>query len=152
MGCKDLLVATDHKPLVKILGDGNLDNISNPQLFNIKERTLRYSYKIKHVHEAGHHAPDAFSRRRHWPSYPSFINNLLDDCCHRWLIPGLLCYICTSWSLGQLFHQCLVWRSQYKEGHNYCKGARCSNGRSRVHGPAAIMSARFSNWSECGER
>ena len=67
MGCKDLLVATDHTPLVKnlILENGNLANISNPLLFNIKERTLRHSYEIKHIRGAGHHAPYAFSRRHH---------------------------------------------------------------------------------------
>ena len=38
LGCDDLLVATDHKPLVKILGDSSLDNIKNPRLFNLKEK------------------------------------------------------------------------------------------------------------------
>ena len=32
MGCKDLVVATDHKPLIKILGDSCLDDIRNPRL------------------------------------------------------------------------------------------------------------------------
>ena len=64
LGARDLTVATDHKPLVKVLGDGNLDSIKNPRLFSIKERTLHYDYQIKHVPGAGHHAPDAFSRKR----------------------------------------------------------------------------------------
>ena len=62
LGCDDLLVATDHKPLVKILGDSKLDNIKNPRLFNLKEKTLLYRYKIKHVPGSWHHAPDACSR------------------------------------------------------------------------------------------
>ena len=75
MGCSDLIIATDHKPLVKILGDRNMDNIKNPRLFSIKERTLQFDYQIKHVPGAGHHAPDAFSRRRR-PNHTSSITCL----------------------------------------------------------------------------
>ena len=39
-GCNDLLVVTDHKPLVKILGDRTLDKIINSWLFQLKQRTL----------------------------------------------------------------------------------------------------------------
>ena len=39
-GCNDLLVVTDHKPLVKILGDRTLDGISNTRIFCLKQRTL----------------------------------------------------------------------------------------------------------------
>ena len=30
MGCNDLLIVVDHKPLVKLFGDRRLDEISNP--------------------------------------------------------------------------------------------------------------------------
>jgi hypothetical protein len=63
LGCQDLTIATDHKPLVKILGDSSLDTIKNPRLFKIKEKTLPYRYKIKHVPGTWHKAPDACSRR-----------------------------------------------------------------------------------------
>jgi hypothetical protein len=63
LGCSDLLVATDHKPLVKILGDSALNTITNPRLFSLKEKTLRYRYKIKHVPGTWHCAPDACSRQ-----------------------------------------------------------------------------------------
>ena len=63
LGCNDLIVATDHKPLVKILGDGNLDSIKNPRIFSIKERTLCFQYTIKHVPGSHHTAPDTISRR-----------------------------------------------------------------------------------------
>ena len=62
LGCGDLTVVTDHKPLVKILGDCNLDNIKNPRLFNLKEKTLLYRYNIKHVPGTWHCTPDACSR------------------------------------------------------------------------------------------
>ena len=47
LGCANLLVATDHKPLVAILGDTSLDKVKNPRLFRIKEKTLPYSFTIK---------------------------------------------------------------------------------------------------------
>ena len=75
MGCSDLIIATDHKPLVKILGDRNMDNIKNPRLFSIRERTVQFDYQIKHVPDAGHHAPDAFSRRPR-PNHTSSITCL----------------------------------------------------------------------------
>ena len=32
LGCSDLVIAVDHKPLLKIFGDRSLDQISNPRL------------------------------------------------------------------------------------------------------------------------
>ena len=40
LGCTNLVIAADHKPLLKILGDRSLDQISNPRLRNLKEKTL----------------------------------------------------------------------------------------------------------------
>ena len=42
LGCEELIVAVDHKPLLKIFGDQSLDDISNTRLRNLKEKTLRY--------------------------------------------------------------------------------------------------------------
>ena len=39
LGCQNLLVSTDHKP-VGILRDRALSDIKNPRLLNLKERTL----------------------------------------------------------------------------------------------------------------
>ena len=39
-GCDNLLVVTDNKPLTKIFGDRTLDEIANPRLFRLKQRTL----------------------------------------------------------------------------------------------------------------
>ena len=36
LGCNDLHIQTDHRPLVKILGDRTLDEISNKRLINLK--------------------------------------------------------------------------------------------------------------------
>ena len=62
VGCHDLVVATDHKPLVKVLGDRALDDIPNPRLFRLKQRTLPWRYQIVHVLGKANTAADAVSR------------------------------------------------------------------------------------------
>ena len=47
-GCHNLLVLTDHKPLCKLLGDRILSEIQNPRLLRLKEKTLRWWFRIKH--------------------------------------------------------------------------------------------------------
>ena len=42
LGCKDLIIAVDHKPLLKVFGDRALDDISDNRLRNLKEKTFRY--------------------------------------------------------------------------------------------------------------
>ena len=61
-GCEHLLIATDHKPLTKILGNKELGDIHNPRLLRIKERTLMYKYQLTHVPGGWHSGPDALSR------------------------------------------------------------------------------------------
>ena len=65
LGCDDLVVITDHKPLVKLLGDRMLDEIQNTRLFRIKQRTLPWYYSIYHLPGKTNYAADAMSR------YPS---------------------------------------------------------------------------------
>ena len=64
-GCKDLIVATDHKPLVKIFGDRTLDEIPNTRLFRLKQRTLPWRFRAIHMPGKTNQAADAASR------YPS---------------------------------------------------------------------------------
>lgn len=56
LGCHDLTVAVDHKPLCKIFGDRSLEDIANTRLRNLKERTLRYRFTMVGV------SSDALSR------------------------------------------------------------------------------------------
>ena len=49
LGCNNLVIAVDHKPLLKIFGDRSLDQISNPRLRNLKEKTLRYHFRMVHI-------------------------------------------------------------------------------------------------------
>ena len=36
-GCKDLVVVTDHKPLIKIFGHCDLNKIQNTRIFRLKQ-------------------------------------------------------------------------------------------------------------------
>ena len=49
MGCKELYMATDHKPLLGILCDRALDTLDNPRLVALKERTLWWRFKLVYV-------------------------------------------------------------------------------------------------------
>ena len=62
LGCDNLTVAVDHKPLLKLFGNRSLEDISNARLRNLKEKTLRYSFKMVHIPGAKHRAADAVSR------------------------------------------------------------------------------------------
>ena len=62
LGCPDLYVAVDHKPLLKVLGDRHLEDIPNPRLLNLKEKTLRFKFSLVHVPGSKNNTPDATSR------------------------------------------------------------------------------------------
>ena len=62
IGCSELTLVVDHKPLLKVFGDRRLDDIPNPRLRNLKEKTLRYRFHVTHIPGARHVAADALSR------------------------------------------------------------------------------------------
>ena len=62
LGYDNLIIAVDHKPLLKLLGDRSLENIPNARLRNLKEKTLRYRFQMMYVPGAKHRAADAVSR------------------------------------------------------------------------------------------
>ena len=62
MGCNDLMVVTDHKPLTKIFADRTLDEIPNPRLFRLKQRTLPWAFRILYMPGSTNTAADAASR------------------------------------------------------------------------------------------
>ena len=63
MGNTKLLIATDHKPLLKIYGDRKLEDIENPRLAKFKEKMLRWKFDIIHVPGKIHVGPDTLSRK-----------------------------------------------------------------------------------------
>ena len=62
LGCNNLTIAVDHRPLLKIFGDRSLDHICNTRLRNLKKKTLRYHFKMVHIPGVKNRAPDALSR------------------------------------------------------------------------------------------
>ena len=62
LGCRDLTVAVDHKPLIKLFGDRSLEAIPNNRLRNLKEKTLRYRFRMTHVPGVRNMATDCLSR------------------------------------------------------------------------------------------
>ena len=76
LGCNDLIVAVDHKPLLKIFGDRSLENISNSHLRNLKEKTLRYRFRMVHLPGLLHRAADSVSRH---PTGDAEKMTLIDD-------------------------------------------------------------------------
>ena len=61
-GCDDIVVVTDHKPLVKILGDRTIDEINNSRLFRLKQRTLPWYFEVAHLPGKTNSAADIISR------------------------------------------------------------------------------------------
>ena len=64
LGCKKLVVATDHKPLLSILNDRALDTVVNPRMLRIKERTLAWQFDMVYVPGGRQAAADALSRKK----------------------------------------------------------------------------------------
>jgi hypothetical protein len=62
IGCEDLLLCVDHKPLVRILGNRELADIENVRLLNFKEKTLRWNFTVLHIPGVLHKIADAGSR------------------------------------------------------------------------------------------
>ena len=62
LGCPNLIIAVDHKPLLKLFGDRSLEDIPNPRLRNLKEKTLRYRFKMTHISGVKHKVADGLSR------------------------------------------------------------------------------------------
>ena len=62
LGCSQLILAVDHRPLVGLLNDKPLEAIDNPRLFRLKEKTLSYRFTAQYSAGKWHRAPDCMSR------------------------------------------------------------------------------------------
>ncbi|GFO47136.1 transposon tf2-6 polyprotein [Plakobranchus ocellatus] len=62
LGCPNLIIAVDHRSLLKVFGDRSLEAIPNPRLRNLKEKTLKYRFHITHIPGVRHVAADTISR------------------------------------------------------------------------------------------
>ena len=62
LGCPNLYVVTDHKPLLGILNETDLGSIRNPRIRRLKEHTLDFDFTIKYCPGKLHAGADALSR------------------------------------------------------------------------------------------
>ena len=64
LGCPNLTLVVDHQPLTGILNDRSLDTIENPRLLRLKEKTLKFDFKVTYVPGSSKaiRAADALSR------------------------------------------------------------------------------------------
>ena len=76
LGCKNLIIAVDHKPLLKLFGNRSLEDIPNSRLRNLKEKTLSYRFQMVHVPGVKNKVADELSRH---PSDPAERIILPDD-------------------------------------------------------------------------
>lgn len=78
LGCPNLILAIDHKPLVPILNGKRLDLIKNPRLLHLKEKTLMYKFHSQHIPGPLNFAADATSRNPSSHEGQSFLTSLID--------------------------------------------------------------------------
>ena len=62
LGCSNLIVVVDHKPLLKVFGDRSFEDITNNRLRSLKEKTLRHKFMNIHIAGVKNKAADATSR------------------------------------------------------------------------------------------
>ena len=68
MGCLQLSVVTEHKPLVKVLDTKPLDDVMNPRLFRLKQHVAMWKFDIAHLPGRCNWAADAASRKPMGPA------------------------------------------------------------------------------------
>ena len=71
LGCPDLTLAVDHRPLTNILNDRSLNSIDNPRLLKLKEKTLAFRFNIVYVPGASQAIRVADALSRHPTEKPS---------------------------------------------------------------------------------
>ena len=62
LGCKNLIIAVDHLPLLGLLNSRSLAEIPNPRILALKEKTLWFQFEVVHVPGSKHCGPDYMSR------------------------------------------------------------------------------------------
>ena len=63
LGCTNLVVMTDHKPLCKLMGSKSMEEIINPRLPRLKESTMRWSFEVVQIPGSLNSGPDALSQQ-----------------------------------------------------------------------------------------
>ena len=73
LGCSDLLFAVDHKPLLKVFGECSLKEITIARLLNLKEKPLRYRFRMVHFPGVQHKVAVALSLHPSGPTEPALL-------------------------------------------------------------------------------
>ena len=60
--CKELIIVTDHKPLLGILNNREINTINNPRLQTLKEKTLKYNFTVQYCPGKWQRGADSVSR------------------------------------------------------------------------------------------
>lgn len=76
LGCTDLVIAVDHKPLIGLFTKRSLEDIPNARLRNLKEKTLPFRFQMIHVDGVRNKVADCLSRS---PSDAAEHMDLIDD-------------------------------------------------------------------------
>ena len=76
LGCTDLVIAVDHKPLIGLFTKRSLGDIPNARLRNLKEKTLPFRFQMIHVDGVRNKVADCLSRS---PSEAAEHMDLIDD-------------------------------------------------------------------------
>ena len=71
LGCSNLTIVTDHRSLVKLLGDRTITEVVNPRLFRLKEQTLQFHFQVWHLPWKSKTAADFLSRYSALKAAPS---------------------------------------------------------------------------------
>ena len=79
LGCPNLEIITDHRPLVKIFSDRELKNVTNPRLFRLKERTFLYKFTIRYRPGRLNSMADVLSRYPVERAAPTVTDSALEE-------------------------------------------------------------------------
>ena len=61
LGCTNLKVITDHKPILSIFNSRDLSTVLNPGISKLKEKTIQFKFTVQYCPEKWHKAADAVS-------------------------------------------------------------------------------------------
>ena len=79
IGCNNLIISTDHRPLLGIFNNKELNSINIPRLCNLKEKTLKFKFNMQYNPSKWHRGPDTCSRNPTFPASKLPETNIM--CC-----------------------------------------------------------------------
>ena len=62
LGCRELAISTDHKPLLRILNNHDINSVANPCISSLKQKTLRYHFTTQYNPGKWNRGADACSQ------------------------------------------------------------------------------------------